>query len=441
MPATDTFAPETQSRFKQTNLWKPWMEHIRLRQATSIAEVEEFLEAGSESPTFSWDLETTSLDPYPDNVVGHCVAFSPHEGLYIPTRHSVNPEANLDHSRVWELILQAIQIPGRLLVVYNWKFEGMCLRRMGVNRRATVGTLADVMIYVWVHNANEKRLGLKPSAQRFLGVDMIDIHEVPGAKVGRKRTDINFGMTDPEEATLYAAADPVLTLAILGQIQAEVMEGQSFICQLEHELLDAIFMLESNKTMFDRSFLRRGEDDLKRWANVLSSDIYQTVGYQFNMGSPDQVSKALLKMNVPLGKTEKGNFSTSAKDISRLAHEHPICGKISQYRSLIKEIGTYVQPILRQTTENDPTGAFKFRSVGAPTGRFASGGVEDGESYYMAMNAQSIPNANAYRGAVCWEVDNPPLDDLDMAQLDGMSVDDVGVDEFVDDVEEGDDDV
>lgn len=421
MAATDTFSVETQEKFKPTNLWKPWMSEVRLRQATSLDEVAEFLEAGCECPVFSWDLETSSLDPHPDKVVGHCVAFTPNEGLYIPTRHLKNSEANLDHDQVWQLILQAVRVPNRLLAVYNWKFEGKCLRRLGEIIPARIDTLADVYIYVWLADSNMKQLGLKASTQRLLKQTMLDIDQVPGAKVGRKKTDINFAYTDPEEATLYAAADPVFTLALLQMLYKPVIDSQKFICGVEHELLDAIFMLEENKSMFDRAFLHRGEEDLKRWANVLSSEIYQVVGYQFNLGSPQQVAKALLSQNVKLNKTEKGNYKTGADEIEKLSNEHPICGKITQYRSLVKEIGTYVQPLLRQTTDADPTGAFKFRSVGAPTGRFASGGVEPGETYYMEMNAQSIPNANAYQGAIAWDIENPPEEDLDLAQLEGMS--------------------
>jgi DNA polymerase-1 len=436
MAATDTFSAETQEKFKNTDLWKPWMSEVRLRQATSIEEVEEFLEAGCEAPVFSWDLETSSLDPHPDKVVGHCVAFNPNEGLYIPTRHLENSQANLDHDRVWQLILQAIRVPNRLLTVYNWKFEGKCLRYLGEHFPATTKTLADVYIYVWLADSNVKQLGLKISAQRLLGKDMLNIEDVPGAKVGRKKTDINFAYTNPEEATLYAAADPVFTLALLNMLYQPVQDSQAFICSVEHELLDAIFMLESNKSMFDRAFLRRGEEDLKRWANVLASEIYQVVGYQFNLASPAQVAKALLSQKVELNKTEKGNYKTGADEIEKLADEHPICGKITQYRSLVKEIGTYVQPLLRQTTEEDPTGAFKFTSVGAPTGRFSSGGVDPGETYYMEMNAQSIPNANAYQGAVAWDIANPPDEDLDLAQLEGMSADEENAHEYVE-VSEG----
>ena len=66
------------------------MEKIRLRQASSMSDVQEFLEAGREFPVMSWDLETSALDPHPDKVVGHCVAFTPDEGMYIPTNHVTN---------------------------------------------------------------------------------------------------------------------------------------------------------------------------------------------------------------------------------------------------------------------------------------------------------------------------------------------------------------
>lgn len=78
------------------------------------------------------------------------------------------------------------------------------------------------------------------------------------------------------------------------------------------------------------------------------------------------------------------------------------------YRSLMKERSTYVDAALKSTSEENPGAVFKFKSVGAPTGRFSSGGVDEGDPLFAPINVQSIPSASKYRKAKCRIVKNPP---------------------------------
>jgi hypothetical protein len=85
-------------------------------------------------------------------------------------------------------------------------------------------------------------------------------------------------------------------------------------------------------------------------------------------------------------------------------------------RKLKKEKDSYITSLLDSTSAERPYGIFKFKSAGAPTGRFASGGVEEGDINFIAVNAQSIPNANKYKYTKARLVKNPPISDMD-AQL------------------------
>jgi DNA polymerase I-like protein with 3'-5' exonuclease and polymerase domains len=114
-------------------------------------------------------------------------------------------------------------------------------------------------------------------------------------------------------------------------------------------------------------------------------------------------------VGIPLNKNEKtGKVKTGADEIEGLAKQYPIIENILLYRSLVKERSTYVDALLECTTEEKPFAVFKYRSVGAPTGRFASGGVEVGDPVYAPMNVQSIPSASAYQKAVTHLIKNPP---------------------------------
>ena len=69
----------------------------------------------------------------------------------------------------------------------------------------------------------------------------------------------------------------------------------------------------------------------------------------------------------------------------------------------MKERSTYIDPLLNSTSEDSPAVTFRFVSIGAPTGRFSSGGVDEGDSMYAPMNPQAITSASDYKKAMVRE--------------------------------------
>lgn len=406
---TDTASPETRKKYEGTPLWKPWMDKFRLRQMGSLDELAEYLEQHQAAPYMAWDLETRSLDNRPENVCGHCLCFEPNEAIYIPTQHINYPSQNLDHATVWEMVSRAAE--GRPVLVYNWMFEGRVAKLQGWKRQAKLNWVKDVMIYRWLFDSDKKQFNLKDAAEDILGYKMLEITEVPGVKTGKTRKELNFSLSDPADATLYAAADPLFTLAIYKAIGAKVESEQKFVLILEHALLDVLLGMESNPITIDRGYLRQAKGELEHWITVVAKKIYRMAGREFNIGSVQETGKILKEMGVPLKTNDKtGNVRTGADQIEEFAKDFPICESILLYRSLIKEQSTYVDALLECTSEEAPHAVFKFRSVGAPTGRFASGGVDPGDPIYAPMNVQSIPSSSAYRKTPVWLVKNPPAE-------------------------------
>jgi DNA polymerase I-like protein with 3'-5' exonuclease and polymerase domains len=136
-------------------------------------------------------------------------------------------------------------------------------------------------------------------------------------------------------------------------------------------------------------------------------------GEVFNLDSPKEVARVLEKMGVSLPRTEKDNPETSAKALTPLIKQYPIIDDILFYRSLVKERTTYVEPLLNCTSEKKSTVVFKFTAPGAPTGRFSSGGVDEGDPCYAPMNVQAIISSAGYRLARCRKVSIPGVSAYD----------------------------
>jgi DNA polymerase-1 len=120
-----------------------------------------------------------------------------------------------------------------------------------------------------------------------------------------------------------------------------------------------------------KSLGRRMEDDIQR----LAAEICELAGRQFNINSPQQLSRVLfeeLRLPQP-SKYGRGKTTSTAADVlETLAEEHEIARKVLDYRQLAKLKGTYVDAL--PTLINPLTGRLHttFNQIGAATGRLSS---------------------------------------------------------------------
>ncbi len=80
----------------------------------------------------------------------------------------------------------------------------------------------------------------------------------------------------------------------------------------------------------------------------LVKEIFDEVGYEFNLNSPKQLGEALFeKMGLPAKKKTKSGYSTNAEVLEGLAQDYPVVAKILEYRTLAKLKSTYCDGLLK----------------------------------------------------------------------------------------------
>ncbi|MBE6777924.1 MAG: DNA polymerase I [Ruminococcaceae bacterium] len=105
---------------------------------------------------------------------------------------------------------------------------------------------------------------------------------------------------------------------------------------------------------------------------VLQQEIFQAVGYEFNLNSPKQLGKALFEdLGLPAGKKTKSGYSTNAEVLEKLKGVHPAVEKLLEYRTLSKLNGTYCEGLLKVIA---PDGRIHsvFNQTETRTGRISS---------------------------------------------------------------------
>ncbi len=122
----------------------------------------------------------------------------------------------------------------------------------------------------------------------------------------------------------------------------------------------------------DRDGIQNFGAQLTDRSQVLVKDIYEQVGYEFNINSPKQLGVALFEvLELPTGKKTKSGYSTDAETLDRLKLYHPVIAKILEYRTLQKLVSTYVEGLISQIDEDGRIHTF-FKQTETRTGRISS---------------------------------------------------------------------
>lgn len=385
---------------------RAWLNKTDYRLALSVQELEEYVHPyllKGVSPGLDW--ETTGLNVWKDHLVGLCVSFATGQGMYVPIAHYVGAEYNLPLAGVLN-VLRAIDAADVEQQWYNYRFDSPVMLRDLDGWEPTFGKWRDVMFAAYLENPNIKQYGLKFTAGRLLGVEMIEYTELVGDGHG-------FHMVHPEKAPPYACADADMTRRIryLPEIQA-ALKDQPLIWDIEHKTLLPIREAVEHGCWLDAARLRVQQREIggvvrrKGQPTVVlpglvaeaRKKIFAAAGGEFDLDSPQQLGQTLVALGIEIvEKTEKTKqVATGQEILAKYAEKYPFVKEITKYKKLDKQRRDYIDKMLAWVEKFGPHVRFAFNQIGAPTGRMSAGGegqaMESGGKGYADVNVQSIPD-------------------------------------------------
>ena len=131
----------------------------------------------------------------------------------------------------------------------------------------------------------------------------------------------------------------------------------------------------------DLNGLKEMSQELSERITVIEKEIYDAVGYEFNLNSPKQLGVALFeKLGLPAKKKTKSGYSTNAEVLEELKHLHPAVSLLLEYRTLAKLKSTYTDG-LQECVKEDGKIHTTFNQTETRTGRISS----------LEPNLQNIP--------------------------------------------------
>ncbi|MFN8699384.1 MAG: DNA polymerase I [Flavobacteriales bacterium] len=318
-----------------------------------------------ESSAYSFDTETSDLEPLSARLVGLSFSTSAHKGWYVPV-----PEDEHGTGILLKQFEPVFHDTTKTLIGQNYKFDFKMLMKYGIEVR---NTIFDTMIAHYLINP-DSRHGMDELSRNYLGYTPISIEELIGKKGKSQGTMADLS---PEQILDYAAEDADVTYQLYERFAPELEKAglTPLFRSVEVPLIEVLAQMEWDGVRVDEAFLKEYSAQLKEEIDLIEKDIHELAGERFNIDSPKQLGPILfekLGIATDIKKTKTGQYSTSEDVLSRYEHSHPIVAKILDYRELRKLKSTYVDSL--PTMIHPATGRVhtNYMQAVAATGRLSS---------------------------------------------------------------------
>ena len=154
---------------------------------------------------------------------------------------------------------------------------------------------------------------------------------------------------------------------------------------IEMPLARVLADMEITGIKVDKKVLIDMGEEIKIKLELISKDIFNYAGEEFNINSPKQLGEILFdKLKLPGAKKNKSGYATDIDVLKKLT-DYPIVNKILEYRALAKLYSTYIEGIINEVKEDNRIHTIYTQTL-TRTGRLSS----------IEPNLQNIPARSEY---------------------------------------------
>jgi DNA polymerase-1 len=310
-------------------------------------------------------------------LVGLSFSTTPGKAYYIPVGHESGTQVEINN--VVNKLKPLLEDKNKAKIAHNGKYDMTVLANHGIK----VKNLAcDTMIAAYL--LGEKSLGLKALAFGKLNTEMTPITNL----IGKGAKQLSMAQVNITEASKYACADADMTLRLAQLLKTELENNglMQLFTEVEMPLVPVLLQMEMSGVELNADYLSTLSQSMQQQIYDIETQIYDSIGHQFNVNSPQQLAKVLFD---DLGLKNAKKRSTDAKVLEEIKELHPVVKFVLEYRRLSKLKSTYVDalPLLI----NHKTGRIhtSFNQGLTATGRLSS----------SKPNLQNIPVGKQIRQA------------------------------------------
>ena len=259
---------------------------------------------------------------------------------------------------------------------YDLAQDYILLKQIGITMKNIV---YDAKIAAYILNPTSKYT-IDVIARDYLEIDNAEYLQSQGVKEeGNEQTslfDINEKDTQKEqdekiENCLYA--EEVFKLAEITMKKLEEIDAIELFKNIDMPTVEVLAEMQWNGMYVDVQELESYGQSLKDRLEILTKEIYELCGEEFNINSTKQLGEILFeKLKLTVVKKTKSGYSTDVDVLEKLRDEHPVIERILEYRQLMKLNSTYVEGIKPYINNKTKRIHSFFHQTITATGRISS---------------------------------------------------------------------
>ena len=230
---------------------------------------------------------------------------------------------------------------------YDMASDYILLKQMGITIKNMV---YDAKVAAYILNPTSKYT-FDVITRDYLEVDNEEILQAQGVKYNSNEQTSLFDMASQEdkkdeskkiENSLYAKE--IYELAKVTMKKLEEIDAVELFKNIDMPTVEVLAEMQWNGMYVDVQELDDYGQELKDRLEILTQEIYELCGEEFNINSTKQLGEILFeKLRLPAGKKTKSGYSTDVDVLEKLRDEHPVIEKLLEYRQLTKLNSTYVE--------------------------------------------------------------------------------------------------
>lgn len=231
----------------------------------------------------------------------------------------------------------------------------------------------DVTIAGYILNSNINKYTLEYLANEYLDFNLEEY--LNEEEIKEENTQLNLFDNTKKENKDTSYVYPYLIFKLYNALTEKMKEEDSIdlFKNIEMPLTEVLASMQHDGIYIDKQELLDFGKELQERLEILTKEIYELTGEEFNINSTKQLGEVLFeKLKLTAVKKTKTGYSTDVDVLEKIKHEHPVIERILEYRQLQKLNSTYVEGLIPYINEKTGRIHSKFHQTVTTTGRISS---------------------------------------------------------------------
>ena len=227
------------------------------------------------------------------------------------------------------------------------------IKKIGINLTKTyillkqvditlAGIYYDISIASYILNPSNNKLEIENLIDKFLEIDASKLASKEETTQINLFDEIPSVEQDKEKCSKYSYA--ISKIKDITEKKLEEIDALKLFNEIDMPTVEVLSDMQWNGMYIDEKELEEFGQELKDKLEILTKEIYEMAGEEFNINSTKQLGEILFeKMKLPVIKKTKSGYSTDVDVLEKLKKQDPIIEKILDYRQLMKLNSTYIE--------------------------------------------------------------------------------------------------